>query len=84
MCEAEAIINSRPLSVVNLSNLDALSPLTSNHLLTMKTKVVLLPPGSLQSPDKYCRRAAFGKWILGPLEEGVCDVPTAMPETDET
>ena len=56
MCEAEAIINSRPLSVVNLSNLDALSPLTSNHLLTMKTKVILPPPGSLQSPDKYCRK----------------------------
>ena len=55
MCEAEAIVNSRPLSIDNLSDPDALSPLTPNQLLTMKTKVVLPPPGSFQSADKYCR-----------------------------
>lgn len=56
MCEAEAIVNSRPLSIDNLSDPDALSPLTPNHLLTMKTKVVLSPPGSFQTADKYCRK----------------------------
>ena len=56
MCEAEAIINSRPLSIDNLSDPDALSPLTPNHLLTMKSKVVLSPPGNFQSADKYCRK----------------------------
>ena len=56
MCEAEAIVNSRPLSIDNLSDPDALSPLTPNHLLTMKSKVVLSPPGNFQSADKYCRK----------------------------
>lgn len=31
-------------------------PLTPNHLLTMKTKVVLPPPGLFQSADMYCRK----------------------------
>jgi hypothetical protein len=32
------------------------NPLTPNHLLTMKTKVLLSPPGVFQSADMYCRR----------------------------
>ena len=42
LCEAEAIVNSRPLSVETLSD-PSLDPLTPNHLLTIKTKVVLPP-----------------------------------------
>ena len=56
MCEAEAIVNSRPLTVDTLTDPSSLTPLTPNHLLTMKTKVVLPPPGTFQSPDKYCRK----------------------------
>ena len=56
MCEAEAIINSRPLTVDSLNDPLSLNPLTPNHLLTMKTKVVLPPPGVFQSADKYCRK----------------------------
>ena len=56
MSEVEAIINSRPLSVDNLNDPKKPSLLTPNHLLTMKTKVVLPPPGSFQSADLYCRK----------------------------
>ena len=56
MCEVEAIINSRPLTVDLLNDPGSLSPLTPNHLLTMKTKVVLSPPGVFPSADKFCRK----------------------------
>lgn len=56
MCEAEAIINSRPLSVDGLWCPDSLAPLMPNHLLTMKSEIVLPPPGNFQDADKYLRR----------------------------
>ena len=56
LCEVEAVINSRPLTVDNLNDPDSLNPLTPNHLLTMKSKVILPPPGMLQSPDLYSRK----------------------------
>ena len=52
MCDAEAIVNSRPLTVNQLADPDSLSPLTPNHL----SKVVLAPPGSFQPADVYCRK----------------------------
>ncbi|KAK3724979.1 hypothetical protein QZH41_017459, partial [Actinostola sp. cb2023] len=56
MCEVEAIVNSRPLTINQLTDPDSPSPLMPNHLLTMKTKVVLSPPGVFQSADLYCRK----------------------------
>ncbi|XP_067023051.1 uncharacterized protein [Acropora muricata] len=56
LCEVEAIINSRPLTVDNLNDPDSLNPLTPNHPLTMKSKVILPPPGMFQSPDLYSRK----------------------------
>ena len=56
MTEVECIINSRPLTVTNLSSSDALEPLTPNHLLTMKPKVILPPPGKFQQADMYSRK----------------------------
>ena len=56
MSEAEAIVNSCPLTVNQLADPDSSSPLTSNHLLTMKSKVVLAPPGAFQPADVYCRK----------------------------
>ena len=53
MVEAEAIINSRPLS---LSYAGQLEPLTPNHLPTMKSYVVLPPPGEFQRADVYSRK----------------------------
>lgn len=43
MCEAEAIVNSRPLTVDSLNDPTPLNPLTP---LTMKTKVLLPPPSA--------------------------------------
>lgn len=37
MCEAAAIVNSRPLTVVNIHDPNSLEPLTPNHLLSMKS-----------------------------------------------
>ena len=56
MCEAEAIVNSRPLTTDNLTSADSLEPLTPNHLVTMKTKIVLPPPGVFESADGYSRK----------------------------
>ena len=56
MCEAEAIVNSRPLTVNQISDPDSPSPLTPSQLLTMKSKVVLAPPGVFQPADVYCRK----------------------------
>ena len=56
LCECEAIINSRPLTVTNLNDPGSLEPLTPNHLLTLKSKVVLPPPGMFETPDLYSRK----------------------------
>jgi hypothetical protein len=55
LSEAAKIVNSRPLSTANLNDPTSLNPLTPNHLLTMKTNVVL-PPGEFCSADSYCRK----------------------------
>ena len=56
MCEAQATVNSCPLAVNQLADPDSPTPLTPNHLLTMKSKVILAPPGTFQPSDVYCRR----------------------------
>ena len=55
-CEVMAIVNSRPLSVDNLYDPLSLSPITPNHILTMKSNIVLPPPGRFESSDMYCRK----------------------------
>ena len=56
MTEVESIVNSKPLSIDNLCSADAPEPLTPNHLLTMKPKVLLPPPGNFQRADVYCHK----------------------------
>ena len=56
ICEAEAIVNSRLLTLDNLSDPDSLAPLMLNHILTMKTWPVLPPPGVFQREDQYSRK----------------------------
>ena len=56
MCEVTAIVNSRPLTTDNLNDPTSLVPLTPNHLLTMKSKILLPPPGKFQKNDMYCRK----------------------------
>ncbi|XP_034537461.1 uncharacterized protein LOC117811344 [Notolabrus celidotus] len=54
--EAMAIVNSRPLTVDNLSDPDSPEPLTPNHLLTMKPVVALPPSGRFIREDMYARK----------------------------
>jgi hypothetical protein len=56
MCEAETIVNCRPLTIDNVGSPDSLELLTPNHLLTMKSKVILPPPGEFQRADVYLKR----------------------------
>ena len=51
LVEVEAIINSRPLTTDVLSDVTSLAPLSPVNLLTMKSKVVMPPPGHFISPD---------------------------------
>ena len=56
MTEVEAIVNSRPLTVETLSDINSLQPLSPSQLLAMKSKVVMPPPGSFSRPDLYNRK----------------------------
>ena len=54
--ESAAVVNSRPLSVDNLNDPLSVTPLTPNQLLTMKTKIILPPPGNFQKASMYSRK----------------------------
>ncbi|KAK3752434.1 hypothetical protein QZH41_003515 [Actinostola sp. cb2023] len=54
MCEAESIINSRPLTKLSDDPRD-MEPLTSNHLLLLHTGPTT-PPGTFSKHDNYTRR----------------------------
>ncbi len=56
MYETMAIVNSRPLTVQNLCDPQSPLPLTPNQLLTMKSNVLLPPPGCFQGADLYSRK----------------------------
>ena len=58
MAEVELIINSRPLTVETISDSKSEIPLSTSNLLTMKTSVVMPPPGEFSKPDAYSKR----KW----------------------
>ena len=48
------MINSRPLSLEHVTDPDHPEPLTPNHLLTGKSRVVVPPPGEFAQNDIYC------------------------------
>lgn len=54
--EAMAIVNSRPLTVDGINDPNSLEPLTLNHLILMKSKIALPPPGKFMREDVYCKR----------------------------
>ena len=56
MIEAEAIVNSRPLTTDDLTDPDSQDVLTPNHLLTMKSSIILAPPGNFQRADVYSKK----------------------------
>ena len=51
--EVAAIINSRPLSLEHITDPEHPEPLTPNHLLTGKSKVIVPPPGEFCQNDIY-------------------------------
>ena len=53
LCEVAAIINGRPLTLEYISDPDFLDVLTPNHLLTLKSKVLVAPPGEFSRDDLY-------------------------------
>ena len=55
LCEVEAIVNSRPLTFPS-TDLNDLNPISPSNILTMKTKIILPPPGVFQREDLYARR----------------------------
>lgn len=54
--EVMAIINSRPLTAQLINDPAGPQPLTPNHILTMKSSVVMPPPGDFVEADVYLRK----------------------------
>lgn len=54
--EAMAIVNSRPLKVDGIIDSKSLEPLTPNHLILMKSKIALPPPGKYEKEDMYAAK----------------------------
>ena len=55
MYEVAAIVNNRPLSLETLNDPDS-CPITPNHLLTLKSNVIIAPPGDFVIQDAYSRK----------------------------
>ena len=53
--EVMSIVNSRPLTTEYLND-PKIEPLTPNHLLTMKSKTPLPPPGNVVKEDVYAKK----------------------------
>ena len=56
MVEVEAIVNSRPLTYDEAHTPDDPVPISPSNILTLKSRVVLPPPGNFVKQDLYCRR----------------------------
>ena len=56
LVECEAVVNSRPLTTQGIQSVDSTEPLSPSNLLTMKSKLVLPPPGVFQRADLYSRK----------------------------
>ena len=76
MCEATAIVNSGPLTTENLNDPHSIEPLTPNHLLTMKSHIVLPPPGIFKK-NRYIfketmeKSAVFVKSVLDQMADRI-------------
>ena len=55
--EVEGIINSRPVTCDNIGDVNSFVTLNPVRLLSMKTKIVMPPPGIFQKEDIYCRNS---------------------------
>ena len=55
MIEVEVIMNSRPMTTETIADGTSELDISASNLLTMKSKVVIPPPGSFGTPDLYSR-----------------------------
>ena len=76
MCEVESIIKSRPLTVIS-SDVKNPYPLSPNQILTMKTSIVLPPPGKFQRNDVYMRVVALASCSV-PLQPVLVAIETGV------
>ena len=56
LIEVEATVNSSRITTKTINDVQSHVPLSSSNLLTMKSKVVMPPPGSFRPADAYCRK----------------------------
>ena len=56
MARVEAVINSRPLTVEIVSDSNSLISISPSNKLTMKTSIVMPPPGTFPGADLYCKK----------------------------
>ena len=56
MAETEGILNSRPLATDSIGDPTSSLPLPPSNLLTLKSNIILPPPGDFSRPDLYSRR----------------------------
>ena len=54
LIKVEAIVNSRPMTTDTINNIQSHIPLSPSNLLTMKSKVIMPPPGCFEPADAYC------------------------------
>ena len=54
LIEVEVIANSRPLTADLLVDVNSMMPLSPINLLTLKSRVVMPPPGVFTAPDICC------------------------------
>ena len=54
--EVETGVNSYPLTTETIYDITTAIPLSPINVLTMRSKIVMPPPGAFASPDKYCRK----------------------------
>ena len=57
MTEVELIANSRPLTVESLNDANSPTPISPTNLLTLRSSVVMPPPGEFNPLDLYSKKA---------------------------
>ena len=67
MVETKGILKSIPLTVETISDPTRELPLSLANILTMKSKIVMPPPGEFSKPDLYCRKR--WRWIQHLIHE---------------
>ncbi len=85
LCEAACIINSRPLTVKNLSDVNSPLPLSPNSLLTQKTQLLLPPPGEFVREEfvpqeDLAPRPFHCQSVLAMLAKGILTVSSDSTE----